>query len=1091
MEPDRQPTDQLIVVGSSAGGVEALSVLVASLPADLMVPIVIAQHLAPGRPSALGEILARRSPLPVRTVEDQEALQPGAVYVVPSNRHVTITDHEVSVHPDRDRRPTPSVDLLLATAAGVFEERLIAVILTGGGSDGSAGAYAVKKAGGTVIIQDPATAAFPSMPASLAAPLVDAAVPLEAIGPLLASLVTGVPASSSEADARHLSAILNRLRDRRGIDFSAYKPPTIERRLRRRMAASGVATISDYLSHVAAHPDEEQRLVADFLIKVTSFFRDSALFDHLRDELLPELIRAARTEDRELRIWSAGCATGEEAYSVALLVADLLSDRGDSLPVRIFATDLDPSALSFARRGIYPASALAQAPPQLVERYFEERDGAYEVRKSIRGMLVFGAHDLAQRPPFPQTDLILCRNVLIYFAPELQRRALEIFAYSLRDGGCLVLGKSETPHPVEQLFVDVDRQLRIFRRAGARRTLPPPRLPRLGPPLLASSSVAPRTPSALEFALQQNDVDRREPVASRSEDMVRRLPIGIAVVNRTYDIELINGVGRDLLGIHGIATGQDLIHLARRTPSAVLRDAIDAVVKGEPLPATKSIVGVTIANGEERQISISCLPDRVDDSGVVETVLVIVQDATPLVQSRRSAAETEARSALLADTNRRLLAANRELTDSIDRLREQGEELRRSTAASQVSSEEIETLNEELQSTNEELETLNEEAQSTVEELNVANEELQARAVELEEMAVTQSTERNQLAAILASIAEPVVVVNRAGHPVRTNAAYDELLQLLGDTYVPVDEVGAPLPMTETLQARAARGESFRIEFTAVAKTPETGRRWFEATGRPLAGDDLGAGVVVIRDISDRSVRRLQEEFLSWAGHELRTPLTALQGFLQMADRRIGPDGDPRLRSYLSSAIEQVRREGVLIKELLDATRLESGRLSLTMKPLDLNDLAAEACAVAEALAKGQRINLIRCDAPVMISGDAGRLQQAVLNLLTNAIDYAPDTDRIDIVVARDGQDATLAVRDFGRGIASAKTGVIFDRFTRGESAEQIRGDGLGLGLYITREIVRAHEGDITVESSLGIGTTFTIHLPVAEGPHDSQSAES
>ncbi|MGI8484468.1 MAG: chemotaxis protein CheB, partial [Thermomicrobiales bacterium] len=263
-----QPVDQLIVVGSSAGGVEALSVLVGSLPAGLPASFVVAQHLDPSRPSHLGEILGRRSIMPVITVSDCENLLPGNIYIVPSNRHVEITDHEVRVHADATRRPTPSIDLLLATAAKMFGERLVALILTGSGSDGAAGAHAVKEAGGTVIIQDPATAAFPSMPRALASPLVDATIPLDDIGAFLVSFLTQPAETESETADDQLSTLLERLRDRRGIDFAAYKSPTIERRLRRRMAVVGVDTLGDYLVHVDEHPDEEERLVGSFLIKV-------------------------------------------------------------------------------------------------------------------------------------------------------------------------------------------------------------------------------------------------------------------------------------------------------------------------------------------------------------------------------------------------------------------------------------------------------------------------------------------------------------------------------------------------------------------------------------------------------------------------------------------------------------------------------------------------------------------------------------------------------------------------------------------------------------------------------------------------------
>jgi two-component system CheB/CheR fusion protein len=697
-------SNRLVVVGASAGGVDALSRLVDSLPDALPAPIVIAQHLDPARPSHLAEILARESPLPVHSVEEREALTPGTVFVVPSNRHVTITDHHVDVHPDATRRPTPSVDLLLATAATTFGERLIAIILTGAGSDGAAGAHAVKEAGGTVIIQDPATAAFPSMPRSLAPSLVDLSIPVEEMGPALAALLGEPSAEQASADP-DLRRLLDRLRTRHGIDFTAYKTPTITRRLWRRVTAIGLPTIAAYLAYLDEHAEEEQRLIADFLIKVTRFFRDPALFARLREDILPDLVATAGHEGRELRLWSAGCATGEEAYSLALLAVEALERVSNPPPVRIFATDLDETALGFARRGIYPAAALADVPDELRAQYFSERDGGCEVAKQVRGLVVFGSHDLAQRAPFPNIDLILCRNVLIYFTPDLQRRALELFAYSLREGGVLVLGKSETTAALDGSFAPIDRGLRLYRRQGLR-----PALPAGSPPYAKSvpaSLAAPmRHLPAMERALRQAEKATSDARGrgDRAEELVRRLPVGIAVINREYDLETINGAARELLGIHGLAVGQDLIHLAQRVPSTALRAGIDAVLAGERAQHLETVVTTESASGETRHLAIACHPDRVGADGAIETALVLVSDDTAGVEAQQisaaAAARSDAETATLRETverlaaaNRQLLSANRELTDNIDRLREHEDDLRQAAAAAQVAAEEIETLN--------------------------------------------------------------------------------------------------------------------------------------------------------------------------------------------------------------------------------------------------------------------------------------------------------------------------------------------------------------------------------------------------------------
>jgi two-component system CheB/CheR fusion protein len=345
----------LVVVGSSAGGIGALSGLVSSLPEDFDAPIVVAQHLDPNRESHLQEILARKSTLPVKTVTKHEPLRAGVVYVVPANWHVNITDSEIELSSEPSPgQPIPSINLLMETAAGVYGENLIAIVLSGTGTDGTEGARTVSQAGGAVIIQDPETAEFGEMPRSLAPSTVDIVASLEEIGPVLKNLISGiaVPEKISEDEGQNLEQFLQELHRSRGVDFRSYKRPTIMRRLGRRMAATGCESIEEYSEYLENHPEEYRQLIGAFLIKVTEFFRDPELFDHIKEKVLPELIGEAREQENQLRIWSAGCATGEEAYSLAITVSEVLGREAGLFNVRIFATDSGAeSSLSGHQRG--------------------------------------------------------------------------------------------------------------------------------------------------------------------------------------------------------------------------------------------------------------------------------------------------------------------------------------------------------------------------------------------------------------------------------------------------------------------------------------------------------------------------------------------------------------------------------------------------------------------------------------------------------------------------------------------------------------------------------------------------------------------
>ncbi len=473
------PLTQLVVVGSSAGGIGALSKLVSTLPEDFPAPIVIAQHLDPERESHLQQILANRTKLPVRTVSDDEPLEAGVVFVVPANQHINITDSHIGMQSESHGRPKPSVDLLLGSAAEIFGERLVAVVLTGTGNDGTDGARLVSELGGTVIIQNPNTAEYRGMPASLAPNTVDIVADLDEIVRVLNDLLAGLEEEQPEGEEEELKRLLGELRKVHGVDFGSYKETTIKRRIKRRMAATGQGDLGDYRRYLEENPDEYRNLASSFLIKVTEFFRDPEHFEHLQGEVLPELVEEARRGNRGFRVWSAGCATGEEAYSLAIALIEVLGDDWGSFNALIFATDLDSGAIEFARRGIYPPSSVRGLSSERLERYFDETEDGYRVKKFVRSMVVFGEHDLSRRSPFPNMDLCVSRNVLIYFAPELQRRALQLFAYSLRTGGVLVLGKAETVSPLSEYFAPLSRQFKVYRRQGDRFLMPhlpsPPR----------------------------------------------------------------------------------------------------------------------------------------------------------------------------------------------------------------------------------------------------------------------------------------------------------------------------------------------------------------------------------------------------------------------------------------------------------------------------------------------------------------------------------------------------------------------------------------------------------------------------------------
>jgi two-component system, chemotaxis family, CheB/CheR fusion protein len=1075
--PTKAADAQLVVIGSSAGGIEALSRVVASLPADFPAPIVIAQHLDPRRPSHLGEILSRHATLPITVVEDTASLEDGVIFVVPSNRLVEIVRGKLRLRPARPGRIAPSVDLLLETAAAAFGPGLTAVILTGSGSDGSAGAWHVKQAGGSVVIENPATAMFPSMPRSISPSLVDATADLDSIGSVLRDLIEadGVPAEGR--DGKAFAALLERVRDRSGIDFSTYKTATIIRRLRGRMGATGHSSIGAYAKRLESDAEEYARLISSLLIKVTEFFRDPKVFQHLHDRTMPEVISEARRRGRELRVWSAGCSTGEEAYSLAITIAEALRDDPDPLDVRVFATDIDTAAIAFARRGLYPPAALQKVPTPILERYFVKVDGGYEVAKSLRSLMTFGEHDLGARAPFPRIDVILCRNVLIYFTLPMQRAALETFGFSLRDGGRLVLGQSETVAAMPTPFVEEHARLRIYRRVPGPPVLP---LPRAKPIRPTRDHEAPLETAILSTRRDvQITTDSNEP----AEALLLDLRHGIVVVDARYYINRINTAARRMLGIHGLAFGQDFIHLAELLPSTELRAAIDAALGGKTTTTVHEVEAAGVAAEGSRFIETIVRP-YVRGVGAVEGAVIELSDISRAEHNRLSSTRAARRLERAAVMNRRLLHANDELTALVAQLRFANQAMLQSSEEAQAGREEVETLNEEFQATNEELETLNEELTASVEELRIANEDLAARTEELrlktvalEDQKRHSEEEHDRLQSVLASLGDAVVAVDHGGRTVATNPAYDRLFGGPDAVIRPEDVAGLPLPRAEWPQQRAARGERFRMEFAVSG--PEGARRWFEAVTEPLTVEDrTWGGVVAIRDVSERTMRLSLERLMAAAGHELKTPAAAIHNYLQLVDRNLADGDNEEAATYAARALVQTRRLATLIERLLDVSRIQTGQLELRLDRIDVSAVVKTAVEVAQVLPKAPKIELKAPPRGVFVNGDPGRLEQVFLNLLSNAIEHAPASETIEVEVRRSGRHAVIEVRDHGAGIASEDLRTMFDAYTR--LGQPHRGSGLGLGLYVAREIVTAHGGEIEASSIVGTGTVLTVHIPFA-----------
>ncbi|MDY7574638.1 chemotaxis protein CheB [Actimicrobium sp. CCI2.3] len=459
-----------IGIGSSAGGLEALREFVACLSPGLNCIYVIAQHISPNYRSMMADILGRDTVLPVREAVDAELPAMDVVYIIPPGYNMVFRDERFHLSiASPEISPKPSVNLLFQSLAETFDERAIGVILSGTGSDGTRGLRAIKAAGGMTYVQTPESAKFKGMPSSAIDDCVaDRILTPGAIAHEVERLVRfpdSVPENEGlEQRPAEMTELFERVRERTKIDFSSYKLSTVQRRLQRRMIVTEATTLSAYLDYVSRHEDELDALARETLISVTEFFRDKAAFDILAGHVA-QLLSRKKSGD-EVRIWVVGCATGEEAYSLAMLFSSLIDESGRPLHLHIFASDIDNNALMFARRGVYNQNAVAELPTDYLKRYFQVIGNGYEVTKVLRDCVTFARQDIVIDPPFLRLDLITCRNVLIYFNTDLQAKVMAVLRYALRDDGLLFLGRSETVNQQEDLFGAVDRKAHLYRPLG-------------------------------------------------------------------------------------------------------------------------------------------------------------------------------------------------------------------------------------------------------------------------------------------------------------------------------------------------------------------------------------------------------------------------------------------------------------------------------------------------------------------------------------------------------------------------------------------------------------------------------------------------
>jgi len=728
---DRVPT-RIVALGASAGGLEPLEQFLAHVPVPSGLAYVVVQHLDPTHKAMLAELLQRATSMPVREVTTSSRVQPNAVYVIPPNTELTVKGGLLHLaEPSEPRGMRLPIDVLFCSLAGEQGARAIGVVLSGMGSDGTLGLQAIKTQGGLTLAQEPRSAQFDSMPRTAIAAGAADVVGLASDLPARILLVTGgQPATTAAAHgaevaaASALDSILDLLRARNKRDLTLYKPSTLRRRIERRMAIHGVKRMEEYAIFLLENPSELDLLFKEMLIGVTNFFRDPEAWDELGAVVLPELLARAGP-DRHFRAWVAGCSTGEEAFSLAMVFAEAqerLASQGRHT-LQIFGTDLSADAIAFARRGRYPASIAADVSAERLAHFFHEQGGGYLIDSRIREMVLFAQHDLIMDPPFTRLDLLICRNVLIYFSATLQKRILPLFHYSLLRSGVLMLGGSETVGPAQSLFPPLSSKSRLYRRG-----------PGKAPSGAVDYPVYRRISAHAHAAAQELPMSPQTPPTPNVQALADQLLLqkfspAAVLVNDLGDILYISGhTGQFLEPAAGKANWN--IHvMARPAIRTQLAIALRRAVKER---TAVEVQGLRMDGNATHQLDITV--EAIDEPKALQGMVVVVfrEIAAPMAEKSRRKKRAGAIDPAIAAELMRTQAELKGLREAMSASEEER----------QAAIEELQSTNEELQSANEELTTSKEEAQSMNEELQTINVELQSK---LDDLALAQSDMQNLL----------------------------------------------------------------------------------------------------------------------------------------------------------------------------------------------------------------------------------------------------------------------------------------------------------------------------------------------------------
>ena len=1081
----------VIGVGTSAGGLDALTKMLNSFNGVTQnFAVIVAQHLSPDYKSELATILSRHCKWPVVTIEQSMQVEPGKIYVTPENRRITYSDKSLQLDVFGENHTySPSIDDLFVSIAENEKSQAIGVVLSGSAKDGSMGIKTIKEYGGFTIAQSPESAIFSDMPLSaIETGMVDVVThPSQIFDEISHYVDNHIIIKDLEPVKKGIDIIFKLLSRRTGVDFSQYKQSTILRRVDKRIETLRLPDLKNYYQYIKKQPFEIDRLFETVLIGVTEFFRDKDDFAALSEQLTN--IMNQKSKDDSLRVWSVGCSTGQEAYSIAIAIQELFEERDSNFQLQIFASDIDERALNTARKGVFDSEAVASLRPEILEKYFNKVDDGYEVKKTIKQHILFSRHDITNDPPFVKQDLVICRNLLIYFNNHLQKEALHAFNYALNPNGLLFLGKSESINVAKELFEKIEGT-KIFRKLKSNK---PVRLhfSRSGSKLEKKDTKAGenRNLSLVEVAMEKLYYSPQNPFVIINENGVIKESQGslrkyIELSPGSMDADIFKMVNKEL-----VMEIRALLARSRKTGNSQSGTVVQFILYERLNYVRLHIMPLSYSLGDWQNYIISFESIDPESTGYLKYAKELSKHDFENIRIR-------------------------ELENELESLRNHvktfSEELELNNQDIQSMNEELQSANEELKSSIEEMETSNEELQSSNEELHTANTELRSLNNEIIEKEAALRKSEEQFRLMANNIPTLCWMAAADGYIYWYNSRWYEYTgttpeQMEGWGWHSVHDPKILPEVMERWQASIAKGERFEMTFplkkqdgtfhpflTRITPLKDEGGKvlqWF-GTNTDISEqknhEELLDKLVQERteelasmNIQLNSSNDDLQQFAHVASHDLSEPVRKIKTFTERLKTELSDNFPGRSKEFLDKINVSTDRMYYMIGGILDYAKLDS--FTVLDDKVNLNSVLKNVISDLDFLIE-ERSATVHVDDFQIIEGSQFLLNQLFTNLIKNALKFSKEgvPALIEIIqgtlIVSNKEFITIDVRDNGIGFEQEYATTIFSTFTRLNSKDKYKGTGLGLS--ICRKIVERHGGTIKATSRKGEGAIFTITLP-------------